>query len=264
MTNRTTRIQAAADRLRTASESGVTCSPVRGLLEGMSIQDAYAVADLNIRRDVAAGASVVGWKAGLTASSVQQQLGVDSPDFGALLDTAAYGSGEAVPLHRLLQPKVEAEVAFVLENDLPQRRVTAADVMRSTAYVVPALEIVDSRITNWDIAILDTVADNASSGLFTLGLKPTLLTQVDVGDVTMNMMHAGEMVSSGSGGACMGNPINAVVWLANTLVELGTPLRAGDIILSGALGPMATVQGPGSFEASIQGLGTVRAEFIDG
>jgi 2-keto-4-pentenoate hydratase len=123
---------------------------------------------------------------------------------------------------------------------------------------------VASRIQNWDITILDTVADNASSGLFTLGLKPVMLKDVDVGAVTMSMTSGGDVVSQGSGAACMGNPLNAVVWLANTLCDLGQPLRAGDVILSGALGPMASVSGPSRFEASIEGLGTVRAEFVDG
>ena len=242
----------AAARLREAQATGVTCAPVRDLLEGLEVKDAYEVALANIALDVIDGATVVGWKAGLTAASVRQQLGVDTPDFGALLDIAAYG------------PKIEAEVAFVLEHDLADRRVTAADVLRATAFVVPAFEIVASRITDWDITILDTVADNASSGYFTIGLKPVLLKDVDVGAVTMSMTSGGDVVSSGTGSACMGNPVNAVVWLANTLQALGKPLRAGDVLLSGALGPMVSVTGPSRFEATIDGLGTVRAEFVDG
>lgn len=258
------RKEQAAARLREAARTGVTCEPVRDLLEGMDVKDAYEVQLMNIGLDEKAGAAVIGWKAGLTARSVQQQLGVDSPDFGALLNTCGYGDSEPVPLTRLLQPKIEAEVAFVLERDLPERRVTAADILRSTAFVVPAFEIVASRITNWDITILDTVADNASSGLFTLGLKPVLLKDVDLGAVTMSMTFDGNEASCGQGHACMGNPVNAVVWLANTLCELGKPLRAGDLILSGALGPMVSVTGPSRFEATIEGLGTVTTEFIDG
>ena len=254
----------AAARLREAQATGVTCAPVRDLLEGLEVKDAYEVALANIALDVIDGATGVGWKAGLTAASVRQQLGVDTPDFGALLDIAAYGDCEPVPLSGLLQPKIEAEVAFVLEHDLADRRVTAADVLRATAFVVPAFEIVASRITDWDITILDTVADNASSGYFTIGLKPVLLKDVDVGAVTMSMTSGGDVVSSGTGSACMGNPVNAVVWLANTLQALGKPLRAGDVLLSGALGPMVSVTGPSRFEATIDGLGTVRAEFVDG
>ena len=142
--------------------------------------------------------------------------------------------------------------------------VTAADVLRATDFVVPCFEIVDSRIRDWKIKIQDTVADNASSGYFTIGLKPVLLKDVDVGAVTMSMTSGGDVVSSGTGSACMGNPVNAVVWLANTLQALGKPLRAGDVLLSGALGPMVSVTGPSRFEATIDGLGTVRAEFVDG
>lgn len=262
-TTKEERKQQSAARLRDVRRTGVSCEPVRDLLEGMDVKDAYEVQLMNIELDERAGATVIGWKAGLTARSVQLQLGVDSPDFGALLNTCGYGDSEPVPLSRLMQPRIEAEVGFVLERDLPDRRVTGADILRSTAFVVPALEIVASRITNWDITILDTVADNASSGLFTLGLKPMLLKDVDVGAAAMSMTVGGEEVSSGSGRACMGNPVNAVVWLANTLCELGKPLRAGDLILSGALGPMVNVAGPSRFEASIEGLGTVRAEFVD-
>jgi len=254
----------AAARLREAQQTRTPCAPVRDLLDGMEVKDAYEVQLMNIDLDVEAGATVIGWKAGLTSKAVQQQLRVGSPDFGALLNTCGYGDEELVPLGRLLQPKIEAEVGFVLERDLPDRVVTAVDIIRATAFVVPAFEIVASRIIDWDITILDTVADNASSGLFTVGLKPVLLKDVDVGAVTMTMSSGGVEVSSGSGAACMGNPVNAVVWLANTLCALGKPLRAGDLILSGALGPMVNVTGPSRFEASIEGLGSVRAEFING
>ncbi len=195
---------------------------------------------------------------------MRTQLGVDSPDFGALLNTCAYGDGENVPLCRLLQPKIEAEVAFVLERDLPDRPVTGADVVRATAFVLPALEIVASRIAKWDITLLDTVADNASSGLFTLGYTPVRMDDVDLRAVTMTMCDHNGVVSKGTGQDCLGHPVNAVVWLANTLWQLGRPLRAGDLVLSGALGPMAAVDGPGRFEATIEGLGSVRAEFVDG
>lgn len=254
----------AAARLREAQASRVPCAPVRDLLDGMTASDAYDVQMINVDLDVAAGATVVGWKAGLTSDAVRRQLGVDSPDFGALLNTCAYGDDEAVPLSRLLQPKVEAEVAFVLERDLPERRVTGADLVRSTAFVLPALEIVASRVAEWDITLLDTVADNASSGLFTLGYTPVRLGDVDLGAIEMSMSDESGVVSKGTGRDCLGHPVNAVVWLANTLWELGRPLRAGDLVLSGALGPMATVHGPGRFEATIEGVGSVRAKFIDG
>lgn len=254
----------AAARLRNAQISGVPCEPVRDLLEGMCVEDAYDVQMINIDLDVEAGATVVGWKAGLTSAAVRQQLGVDTPDFGSLLNTCGYGDGEPVPLSRLVQPKIEAEVAFVLERDLPERPVTGADVLRATAFVLPALEIVASRISNWDITLLDTIADNASSGLFTLGYTPVRLDTVDLGAVTMTMNDGSARVSSGAGRDCLGHPVNAVVWLANTLWRLGRPLRAGELVLSGALGPMAPVCGPSRFEASIERVGSVRVEFVDG
>lgn len=291
-------IEAAAARLAEAAASGTACAPVRDLLGGYGIAEAYAVAQRNVDRALAAGSRVAGWKAGLTSLAVQQQLKVDSPDFGTLLDTCYYGDAEPVPLSRLMQPRIEAEVAFVIGSDLPARRVTGADVLRATEFVLPALEIVDSRIAGWDITLLDTVADNASSGLYVLGLSPVRATSVDVRGVAMRMSRregcaggaeggassgaggraggaggagAGaaapseeEVVSVGSGSACLGHPVNAVVWLANTLLGLGRPLRAGEVVLSGALGPMVPITGPMRFEAVIDGLGSVRAEIAAG
>ena len=256
-------VDEAATRIRTAQETKVACAPVRDLLDGLGIAEAYAVQARNTDDALAAGARVAGCKVGLTAKVVQRQLGVDRPDFGVLLADRGYGDDEPVPLSRLLQPRIEAEVAFVLERDLPERHVNAVDILRATAFVLPALEIVDSRIAGWDITILDTVADNASSGLFTLGLKPTLLHQVDLRTAAMELTSADAVVSEGSGAACLGHPVNAVVWLANTLFDIGRTVKAGEVILSGALGPMVAVSGPGTYEATIGGLGSVRAAFID-
>ncbi len=204
---------------------------------------------------------MAGWKVGLTAKVVQSQLGVDQPDFGVLFADRGFGDDEEVPLSELLQPRVEAEVAFVLERDLPDRQITAVDVVRSTAFVLPAIEIVDSRVAGWDISILDTVADNASSAMHVVGPRPTRLHDVDLREVQMTLSTAGAIVSKGTGAACLSHPVNAVVWLANTLAGVGSPLRAGDLVLSGALGPMVDVTGPASYEALISGLGSVRATF---
>ncbi len=227
-----------------------------------TIADAYAVQQRNTKLALEEGATVVGWKVGLTAPVVQQQLGVSQPDFGVLFADCAYGDDLPIPLGRLLQPRVEAEVAFVLERDLPKRPVTAADVLLATAFVLPAIEVVDSRVAAWDITILDTVADNASSGLFVLGACPTRPVDVDLRTATMELTHEGRQVSHGLGAACLGHPVNAVVWLANTLLTTGSSLEAGHVVLSGALGPMVPVA-PGVFEAAIAGLGTVRARFED-
>ena len=255
-------IRMAATLLREAEESRIACNPVRDLIGPTDIDAAYAVQAHNITLGLEAGRRIVGRKVGLTAKVVQAQLGVDQPDLGVLFADMSVNDDEPVALDQLIAPRAEAEVAFVLESDLFHHVITAADVMRATAFVVPAIEIVDSRVTNWDITIADTVADNASSARFVLGTTPKLLREVDVRCVTMSMMLGDEAVSSGTGAACLGNPVNAVVWLANELSRRGDPLRAGDVVLSGALGPMARVNEPGRYEATIVGLGSVRATFV--
>jgi 2-keto-4-pentenoate hydratase len=161
----------------------------------------------------------------------------------------------------VLQPKIEAEVAFLLDRDVDVEAPTVADVLRAVAYAMPALEIVGSRITNWDIGIVDTVADNASSGLFVLGGPVRSLEGLDLRALQMQMMRREEVVSKGTGATCLGNPLNAVAWLAGELARRKRPLRAGDIILSGALGPMVAVNSGDAFEANVAGLGTVSARF---
>lgn len=252
----------AADALADAARTGVPCPPVRTLLPEGGIAEAYAVQRLNVERALdTKGRRVVGRKIGLTSPAVQRQLGVDQPDFGALLSDMAVPDGGTVLAGRLLQPKVEAEVALVLGSDLPHARCTVADVLRAADFVLPALEIVDSRIAGWDITIVDTVADNASSGLFVLGASPVPLTAVDTRLVQMTMTRRGEKVSSGTGADCLGGPLNAAVWLASALAAAGDPLRAGDIVLTGALGPMADARPGDLFEARISGLGSVRVAF---
>lgn len=254
----------AARLLREAYESRTPCAPIRDLLPEGSIEVAYAVQRMNTELGVDQGRRIVGWKTGLTSRAVQTQLGVDRPDFGVLFADTCYGDGEPVPLSRLLQPRVEAEVAFVLGRDLPTAQITHADVLGATAFVLPSIEIVDSRIADWQIQIVDTVADNASSGLFVLGGRPARLHDVDLHDVAMDLRLGDEVVSSGTGAACLAHPVNAVVWLANTLASVGTPLRAGDVVMSGSLGPVVPVNGPCTFVATFDGLGTVRAEFVKG
>jgi 2-keto-4-pentenoate hydratase len=192
---------------------------------------------------------------------VQKQLGVDQPDYGMLFDDMAVPDGWEVAAGRLIQPKVEAEVAFVLGRDLSEERITVADVLRAVDFALPAIEIVDSRIADWKIGIFDTVADNASSGLYVLGGMPKKLDGLDLRLCGMVMESAGEPVSVGAGAACLGHPLSAVLWLAKTTAKAGRPLLAGDTILSGALGPMVAAKGGDVFEARIEGLGSVRAAF---
>jgi len=226
-------VLAAAGRLAAASETGTPCEPVRDLLDPTDLMTAYEVQRHNIEARVAAGATVVGRKIGLTSPAVQAQLGVDQPDFGVLLDDMDVSYENAIPYGRLLQPKAEAELAFVLGVD------------GKPAYAMAALEIVDSRIANWDITFTDTVADNASSGLFVLGRELLDLREFNPRDVEMTMWVDGVAASTGNGAACLGDPLNAVEWLADTSATLGDPLRPGQVILSGALGPMVDLK-PGS------------------
>ncbi|MFE5596401.1 2-keto-4-pentenoate hydratase [Streptomyces sp. NPDC056549] len=251
----------AAERLDTARLTGVPCEPVRDLLPPGDLEAAYAVQSVLGERRIAEGRRVTGWKIGLTSAAVQAQLGVDTPDFGRLTDDTAVPDGAEIPWGSVLQARAEAEVALVLEHDLTQERHTVADVIRATAFALPAVEVVGSRIRDWDISAVDTIADNASSGAYVLGTRPVPLRELDLRTVGMVLERRGEPVSTGAGAACLGNPLHAAVWLADTLARLGRPLRAGDTVLTGALGPMTTVEPGDVLEARIDGLGSVRAAF---
>jgi len=253
--------EAAAALLKVAVAGGQTIAPLRERLALASQDGAYAVQEINTRAWLAEGRRLVGRKIGLTSLAVQAQLGVDQPDFGMLFADMAVGDGELVALSRLIQPKVEAEVALVIGRDLTHERHTYADIIGATEYALPAIEIVDSRIENWNIRFLDTVADNASSGLFVLGGRPVKLSDVDLTACAMEMRRGEEVVSRGNGRACLGSPLNAAVWLADVMVRCGRPLLAGDIVLTGALGPMVSVRPGERFDVSVEGLGSVTALF---
>ncbi|MEY9841395.1 2-keto-4-pentenoate hydratase [Streptacidiphilus sp. EB103A] len=251
----------AADALTEAARTRVACPPVRPLLDDGGLESAYLVQRLNIQRAQAAGRRIVGRKIGLTSPSVQAQLGVDQPDFGALFADMAVEQGGEVVAGLLLQPKVEAEVALVLGADLPERDCTVVDVLRAVDFALPALEIVDSRIADWNISIIDTVADNASCGRYVLGGTPVSLTSVDLRSVAMSMTRNNVVASEGTGADCLGSPLNATAWLASALARRGDPLRAGDLVLTGALGPMVPAAAGDVFEATISGLGSVQVRF---
>ncbi|MFO1305507.1 MAG: fumarylacetoacetate hydrolase family protein [Burkholderiales bacterium] len=254
-------IASIAARLREAQATGVPIPPVRDALAPGGLDAAYAVQDTNTRHALAAGQKLVGRKIGLTSKAVQVQIGVDSPDFGMLFDGMRIPHGGDIARGRAMQPKVEAEIAFVLERDLDGGDLSFGAVASSVAYAVPAIEVVASRIENWNIRLLDTVADNASSGLFVLGEVPRKLDGLDLTGCGMTMTRRGEIVSTGRGDACLGHPLEAALWLARTMVRVGRPLRAGDIIMSGALGPMVAVAPGDRFEARIEGLGGVAVAF---
>lgn len=257
-------IEALAERLRRAEETGAPCGPIRDHLPEGDVEAAYAVQRANTEFWTKQGRRLVGRKIGLTAKTVQRQLGVDQPDFGMLLADRTVGDGEEIDPGLVMQPRVEAEIALIIERDLTVERPTVADVIRATAFAVPAIEVVSSRIADWDIRIVDTIADNASFGLYVLGGPPRSLDGLDLRLCGMVMERRGEPISLGVGAACLGNPLNAAVWLARKMVEVGMPLQAGDVIMTGALGPMAPVAGGDVIEARISGLGSVRAVFAEG
>jgi 2-keto-4-pentenoate hydratase len=261
-----TAVNTLATRLRNAEATRRTIAPVRGesVAGGIALDDittAYAVQRTNVDLRVANGERIVGRKIGLTSLAVQKQLGVDQPDFGTLFASMAYGDNEPIPLSQLIQPKVEAEIALVLERDLTHEKHTFIDLLRAAAYALAAIEVVDSRIENWDIRFADTVADNASSARFVVGSRPVPLSQLDLSTCAMELSRDAEVLSRGNGAACLGNPLNAAAWLADRMVLLGTPLRAGDVVLTGALGAMVAVKHPGTYTARVEGLGSVRVTF---
>ncbi len=254
-------IKAFAEGIRIAGETGVPTKPVRDALPAGDVDVAYAIQKVNTQFWLKNGRRLVGRKIGLTSKSVQKQLGVDQPDYGMLYADMALCDGEEVPLSRVMQPKVEGEVALVLERDLAEEHITITELISAVAYAVPAIEIVGSRIENWNIKIQDTIADNASSGLFVLGNEPRKLEGLDLRLCGMVMERRGDQISLGAGAACLGNPLNAAVWLARTMVAVGAPLKAGDVLMTGALGPMGTVAPGDVIEVRISGLGSVRTAF---
>jgi 2-keto-4-pentenoate hydratase len=256
-------VEEAAARLLAAQTRRQPTWPVRDLIGSTDIDVAYQVQRRIIDARIDAGARVVGRKIGLTSEAVQRQVKVDRPDFGVLLDDMQFDDGELIPHGLLLQPRAEVEIAFALAEDLE----TALDgeaVRAAIAYASPAIEIVDSRVHGWDIAITDTVADNASSGAFVLGSAQVSLSDFEPRQVRMALTRAGETVSTGLGTASLGDPLTAVAWLAQTAVEYGAPLRAGEIILSGALGPLVPVLPGDTLVATVEPLGPVTTRFGKG
>lgn len=260
----TSTIQATADALWEADRSRTPLPPVRDRLgTATDVDVAYAVQHLLTERSVASGRRISGRKIGVTSKAVQAQIGVDQPDYGTLFADTEFGDGVEIPSSRLIQPRAEAEIALVLDRDLDAAPHSFATVLRAVAFVLPAIEIVDSRIENWDIRIVDTIADNASCGLYVLGSRPVPLTAVDVRAVTMSMEVNGAEVSTGTGADCLGNPLHAAQWLADTMSERGTPLRAGDVVMTGALGPMHALATGDEVVTRIDGLGTVTTRLVD-
>ena len=255
-------IQRYGDELYQSLLSRVPVEPLTNRESAITVEDAYQIQLRMIQRRLDAGEVVVGKKIGVTSKVVMDMLGVNQPDFGHLLSGMVFNEGEAVDTGKLIAPKAEAEVAFILARDLTGPGVTAADVLRATECVVPCFEIVDSRIRDWKIKIQDTVADNASCGVFTLGGTRRSPRDLDLALAGMVLEKNGEVISTSAGASVQGSPVNAVAWLANTLGRLGISLKAGDVILSGSQSPLVPVKAGDSLHASVGGLGSTSVRFI--
>lgn len=255
-------VTAAAAALHDALETTQPIAPVVDALGAGNTDAAYAVQERLIGALEAWGAVRVGRKVGLTNPAVQQQLGVDEPDFGVLLDTMEVPDQGAVSVTELIAPRIEAEIAFIMRDDVDA--VDRTSVVAAVECAVAAFEIVDSRVSDWDISIVDTIADNASSARYVLGDSRVPLGELDTVAAEMTLSRDGEVVSTGSGQACLGDPLTALVWVAETAKRLGRPLRAGEVVLSGALGPMIPLAPGHTYEAHITGLGSVRVTAEEG
>lgn len=256
-----TRAQAAADLLA-AYQSRQPIEPLTMTHPGMGLADAYAIQQLQIEQLTGAGRSIKGHKVGLTSVAMQRMLGVSEPDYGHLLDDFFHLEHAPIPTDRFLQPRVEPEVAFVLKKALRGPGVTVHEAIAAVDFVLPALEIVDSRIRDWKIGLFDTIADNASSGAVVLGSTPTDLSAVDLRLAGAVLTRNGQVVGTGAGGAVLGSPITSLVWLANTVGALGVTLEAGHVVLPGAVCAMVPVEPGQSFTATFAGLGSVTARFV--
>ncbi len=250
------------DELYEALAAGKTVSPLTSRGFDITIEDAYHIQQRMLARRIEKGEKVVGKKIGVTSKAVMNMLGVGQPDFGYLLDGMVYNEGESIPMDSLIQPKAEGEIAFLMNKDLMGPGLTAADILAATEGVMACFEIVDSRIQDWKIKIQDTVADNASCGVFVLGDKLVDPKKVDLALCGMVLEKNGEIVVTGAGAATMASPVNAMVWLANTLGRLGIGLNAGDIVLSGALGAMVPVKAGDSLRCTIGGIGGCSVRFV--
>jgi len=255
------KIKQFADQLAAAEQTGVGISPLTSVDPVLTAKEAYSIQLENIYRKVEAGQRIVGKKIGLTSLAMQKLLGVDEPDYGHLLDSMVVENGGVISVDKVLQPKVEAEIAFVLKKELRGPNVTALDVIQATDYILPALEIVDSRVTDWKIKIADTVADNASSGFYVLGGKPVKISDVDLELLGVAFYKNGELANTGVGAAALGNPANCVAWLANRLSEFDISLQPGEVILSGALSAAVEAKSGDSYTARFAHLGTVSVSF---
>ncbi|MBS0348278.1 MAG: 2-oxopent-4-enoate hydratase [Proteobacteria bacterium] len=256
------KIEQYGDELYNALITRTAVDPLTDREPEITIEDAYKIQLRMIQRRLDAGETIIGKKIGVTSKVVMDMLKVNQPDFGQMTSSMIYNEGEAIPVDSMIAPKAEAEVAFILKRDLQGPGVTAADVLRATECVVPCFEIVDSRIRDWKIKIQDTVADNASCGVLVLGGVRKSPRDLDLALAGMVLEKNGEIISTSTGAAVQGSPVNAVVWLANTLGRLGIALKAGEVILSGSQSPLVPVKAGDSLTCSVGGLGGTSVRFI--
>ncbi len=254
-------IETLGDELYAALRGRHTIEPLSSRFPELTIEQAYSIQERMMLRRRQDGERIVGKKIGVTSAAVMNMLGVHQPDFGWLTDAMIVNQGEAIDSSTLIQPKAEGEIAFLLKRDLMGPGVGVADVLAATECVMPCFEIVDSRIRDWKIRITDTVADNASCGVFVLGDRAVSPLAIDLNTCGMVLEKNGEIVATGAGAAALGSPLNAVAWLANTMGRLGIALKAGDVILSGALAAMFPAQKGDHFRVSIGGLGDCSVRF---
>ncbi|MGL4317610.1 MAG: 2-keto-4-pentenoate hydratase [Pseudomonas sp.] len=256
------KLEQAAAALAQARQERVPCAQISARFGIDTLSGAYAVQEINTQRALEQGRRLVGRKIGLTSLAVQQQLGVDQPDFGMLFADMEVADGGEIDCSQLIQPKAEGEIAFVLGRDLPNVDTTLAELISAVDYLLPAIEIVDSAIADWKITLADTVADNASSALYVLGKQPTKLAALDLRLEGMLLEKNRKQAAIGVGAACLGNPLDACLWLARTMAEVGRPLQAGDVLLSGALGPMTPVVAGDHLHLRLTRLGEVSCRFV--
>jgi 2-keto-4-pentenoate hydratase len=259
----TTTREQVAEQLRTAEERRAQVAPLVETWPAADVVDAYEVQLLNIRRRLAAGAAVHGHKVGLSSRAMQQMMGVDEPDYGHLLSDMACFSDRPVSVARYCMPRIEVEVAFVLGEDLPGEGCTEDDVLAATAYVAPAIELIDSRIRDWRIGIVDTIADNASSAGYVLGADRAAPDELDLRAIEARLLRNGAEVAAGRSDAVLGNPATAVAWLARKVASFGVTLEAGHVILPGSVHRAIDVHPGDRFEAVFDGLGSVRLDFTE-
>jgi 2-keto-4-pentenoate hydratase len=254
-------ILAAAEVLFNAAKYKTTCDPVRSIIGDSDVEKAYKVQWENVQKYLASGEVIVGKKIGLTSFAVQKQLGVDQPDYGVLYGSTEIENNGSIAFADLMQPKAEAEIAFVMSKDL-EGEITMDNLVDAIDYAAASIEIVGSRVSDWNIRITDTIADNASASHFVLGDEKVRLNDLDLVNCKMRMTRNGEVASEGNGKACMDNPLNAALWLAQVMAKQGQPLRKGEILLSGALGPMVNIERGDVFEAMVTGLGNVSVTIV--